>query len=55
MQDFNEVDRFTMGMRFNYHDDQIQAVSPQSIEGSHWETNYVFQEFRKSYCVCRFV
>jgi len=41
-EDFNEVDRFTMGMRFNYHGEQIQAVNPQSIEGSHWDMNYVF-------------
>ena len=40
--DFEEVDRFTMGMRFTYQGEQIQAVNPQSIEGSHWEMDYVF-------------
>ena len=43
-EDFNEVDRFTMGMRFTYQGDQIQAITPQSIEGSHWELDYVFEE-----------
>ena len=42
-KDFNEINGFTMGMRFNYQGEQIQAISPQSIEGSHWEMNYVFQ------------
>ena len=42
-EDFIEVDRFTMGLRFTYQGDQIQAVSPQSIDGSHWEMNYVFR------------
>ena len=40
--DFEELDRFTMGMRFTYQGEQIQAVSPQSIEGSHWEMEYTF-------------
>ena len=40
--DFEELDRFTMGMRFTYQGEQIQAVSPQSIEGSHWEMDYTF-------------
>lgn len=42
--DFEEIDRFTMGMRFTYNGDQISAISPQSIEGSHWETDFVFEE-----------
>ena len=40
--DFEEVDRFTMGMRFTYQGEQIQAITPQAIEGSHWEMDYVF-------------
>ena len=43
-EDFNEVDRFMMGMRFTYHGDQIYAITPQSVEGSHWETDFVFEE-----------
>jgi len=39
--DFNEVDRFTMGVRIFYHDEQIDALPPKSHEGSHWETDYV--------------
>jgi len=41
--DFNEVDRFTIGLRFTYQGEEFQTVSPQSIEGSHWEMNYVFR------------
>lgn len=42
--DYEEVDRFTMGMRFTYHGDQIQAIRPQSVEGSHWESDFIFEE-----------
>ena len=35
--DFKEVDRFTMGVRFFFNDQQIDAVPPTSIEGGHWD------------------
>lgn len=41
--DFNEVDRFTAGMRFFYNDQQVDAILPQSHEGGHWDYNYVWR------------
>ena len=41
--DFNEVDRFTMGLRIFFNEQQIDAFPPQSHEGSHWEIDYVFE------------
>ena len=41
--DFTEVDRFTMGMRATFQGDQIWAAPPRHIEGSHWETGFVFE------------
>ena len=41
--DFEEIDRFTMGMRIFYNDEQIDAVSPSSYEGSHYEMDYIFE------------
>lgn len=40
--DFEEVDRFTMGMRFTFAGEQVHAVPPAAIEGSHWEGAFVF-------------
>ena len=42
--DFVEVDEFTMGMRFTHQGEQIRATSPQSIEGSHQEVDFVFRD-----------
>ena len=42
-KDLNEVDRFTMGIRFFYNNQQIDAVQPQSIEGGHWDNEYVWK------------
>ena len=39
--DFEEVDKFTMGIRIFYDDIQLDAISPQSHEGGHWEMEYV--------------
>lgn len=40
--DFEEVDRFTMGMRFTFNGEQVHAVPPAAVEGSHWEGTFVF-------------
>ena len=40
--DFEEVDAFTMGMRFTFAGEQVYAVPPAAIEGSHWEGAFVF-------------
>ena len=41
--DFEEVDGFTMGMRFLYHDVQVAAIPPQMHEGGHWDTQFVWE------------
>ena len=40
--EFNEVDRFTMGMRIFFNEEQIDAVRPQSIDGAHFTTDFIF-------------
>jgi hypothetical protein len=42
--DFEEVDRFTMGIRIFYDDIQLDAIRPQSHEGGHWEMEYVLDK-----------
>ena len=42
--DYNEVDRFTMGMRIFFNEEQIDAVRPQSIDGAHFNTDFVFYD-----------
>ena len=39
--DFEEVDRFTIGIRIFYDDIQLDAIRPQSIEGGHWDIEYI--------------
>ena len=41
--EFEEVDRFTMGIRVFYHDQQIDAIPPTSVEGAHWDFDYVWK------------
>ena len=41
--DFEEVDRFTMGIRIFYNNQQIDAIPPKSIEGGHWDIDYVWK------------
>ncbi len=41
--DFNEVDRFTMGVRFFYNDQQIDAINPELHKGGHYEIDYVWK------------
>ena len=42
--DFNEVERFAMGMRMFFNEEQIEAVRPQSINGAHFATDFVFYD-----------
>jgi len=42
--DFNEVDNFTMGIRFFYNDQQIDAINPESHKGGHYEMDYVWKK-----------
>ncbi len=41
--DYEEVDRFTMGIRVFYNDQQIDAIPPTPIEGNHWDIDYVWR------------
>ena len=41
--DYEDVDRFTMGIRIFYNDQQIDAIPPTSIEGAHWDFDYVWK------------
>ena len=40
--EFNEVDRFTIGIRIFSNEEQIDAVRPQSVNGAHFTTDFVF-------------
>ncbi len=42
--DLNEVERFTMGVRIFYNDEQVDSIPIKSHEGGHWEMNYVFDK-----------
>ena len=41
--DFEEVDRFTMGIRIFYNDQQVNAILPTTIENAHWDIDYVWK------------
>ena len=42
--EFNEVDNFTMGVRFFYNDQQIDAINPESHKVGHYEIDYVWEK-----------
>lgn len=41
--EFEEVDRFTMGVRFFYNGQQIDAIPPESYEGGHVDKEYIWE------------
>jgi len=41
--DFEEVDRFTLGVRFFYNGQQIDAIPPETYEGGHVDKEYVWE------------
>lgn len=41
--DYEDVDGFTMGIRVFYHNQQVDAIPPTSIDGSHWDFDYVWR------------
>ncbi len=41
--DYEDVDRFTMGIRVFFNDQQVDTIPPKSIEGSHWDFDYVWR------------
>ena len=42
-EDFEEVDRFTLGARIFYNGQQIDAIPPKSYEGGHVELDYIWK------------
>lgn len=42
--EFEEVDRFTMGIRFFFNDQQTDAVPPTAIEGGHWDFAHTWRQ-----------
>lgn len=41
--DLKDVQRFTMGMRIFFNDEQVDGIPPQSHETGYWEFDYVFK------------
>ncbi len=41
--DYQEVDSFTMGIRVLFNDQQVDAIIPTTIQGSHWDFDYVWR------------
>lgn len=41
--DLKDVQRFTMGMRIFYNDEQIDGIPPQSHDTGYWDFDYVFK------------
>lgn len=41
--DYEDVDRFTMGMRIFFNEQLVDTIPPTSIEGSHWDFDYVWR------------
>ncbi len=41
--DYEEVDRFTMGIKVFYNGKQVDTIPPTAIEGSHWDFDYIWR------------
>lgn len=41
--DFEEVERFTMGIRFFFNGEQVDAIPPTSVDGGHWDFGYTWR------------
>jgi len=41
--DYEEVDRFRMGIKIYYNEELVDTIPPKSIEGSHWDIDYVWK------------
>ena len=40
---FNEVDHFTMGVRFFYNDQQVDAINPELHKGGNYKMDYIWK------------
>jgi hypothetical protein len=41
--DYEEVEGFTMGIRIFFNEQQVDTIPPITIEGSHWDFDYVWR------------
>ncbi len=41
--DYDEVKDFTMGIRVYYNEQQVDAIPPTPVKGSHWDFDYVWK------------
>jgi hypothetical protein len=41
--EYEEVEDFTMGIRVFYNEQQVDAIPPTSVDGSHWDFDYVWR------------
>ena len=41
--DYEEVDRFRMGIKIYYNEELVNTIPPKSIEGAHWDLDYVWK------------
>jgi hypothetical protein len=41
--DYEDVDNFTMGIRVYYNDQHVDTIPPTSVEGTHWDFDYVWR------------
>ena len=41
--DYEEVDRFTMGIRIYFNGELVDEIPPRTIEGAHWDLDYVWK------------
>ncbi len=41
--EYTEVERFTMGIRIYYNEELVDTIPPKSIEGAHWDIDYVWK------------
>ncbi len=41
--EYEEVDRFTMGMRIFYNEELVDTIPVTHIDGSHWDFDYVWR------------
>ena len=41
--DYEDVDRFTMGIRVYFNEQLVDTIPPKSIEGAYWDFDYVWR------------
>ncbi len=42
-ENFEEVDKFTMGIRIFYNNQQVNAIPPTAIDSGHWDFDFVWK------------